>query len=486
MKKNAKKDALLPKLTVKGSKKRCALVHVIRSSVLLCGLSLLVLSCATKDPYKDVDMAVEQNDYELGIDAIIQAQESKKPLYSENNAISLFLDKGILEHYAGRYADSSQDLQDAERMIEEAYTKSISADVASYIANDNTKEYAGEDFEDIYINVFNALNYYNDGNIEGALVEIRKLTESSGKLSLLAQKYEGKGPNAGEWVLEQLNSIGFSITPELPQGQSVNFSNSALARYLSALFYLGDGNTDGARIEFEQLAAAFAANPKIYNEANSANIMKSVEDVNNTPDGKARLNVIGFSGLSPVKEEGLFAQHFPFFQNDVFHDTQFRLPVFVKRPSLINRIEVVVAGGETFNLDLLEDMGAVIEETYNARFGNIFFKTYIRTLVKYAAADVAATITIEAAKNGNEWAQLGASAAVVASKVAIDASEGADIRMSRYFPDKAYIGGIDLDPGTYSITINFYSGAEIIASEEYNDVNVEAGKLNLIEGVSLK
>ncbi|HCC38162.1 MAG TPA: hypothetical protein DEQ14_11440, partial [Treponema sp.] len=76
--------------------------------------------------------------------------------------------------------------------------------------------------------------------------------------------------------------------------------------------------------------------------------------------------------------------------------------------------------------------------------------------------------------------------AVVASKVAIDASEGADIRMSRYFPDKAYIGGIDLDPGTYSITINFYSGAEIIASEEYNDVNVEAGKLNLIEGVSLK
>ncbi len=474
MKKNAKKDALLPKLTVKGSKKRCALVHVIRSSVLLCGLSLLVLSCATKDPYKDVDMAVEQNDYELGIDAIIQAQESKKPLYSENNAISLFLDKGILEHYAGRYADSSQDLQDAERMIEEAYTKSISADVASYIANDNTKEYAGEDFEDIYINVFNALNYYNDGNIEGALVEIRKLTESSGKLSLLAQKYEGKGPNAGEWVLEQLANLGLSINPVLPQGKSVNFANSALARYLSALFYQADGNSDSARIEFEQLQRAFLTQKNIYQNP----IPEAVEQARNVPEGKARLNIISFTGLSPVKEEEIIEYNFPGFGYSLNLAT-FKLPKLVQRPSLINRIEVLIDGEDRFNLELLEDIGAVIQETFAIRYSNIVLKTYIRTLMKYTTTVVAAAAIAE-----NQSEALAVLFAIAAKKT-FEATENADIRMSRYLPDKAYIGGINLTPGTYNVTVNFYSNGRIVSAKEYRNIAVRERGLNLIDAANL-
>jgi hypothetical protein len=48
------------------------------------------------------------------------------------------------------------------------------------------------------------------------------------------------------------------MSDAMPKGKPVDFSNSALARYLSALFYLSDGNTDGARIEFEQLQAAFS------------------------------------------------------------------------------------------------------------------------------------------------------------------------------------------------------------------------------------
>jgi hypothetical protein len=61
------------------------------------------------------------------------------------------LDKGLLEHYVGNYRDSSQDLENAERLIQDTFTKSVTAGIASYIANDNTKEYPGEDYEDIYL-----------------------------------------------------------------------------------------------------------------------------------------------------------------------------------------------------------------------------------------------------------------------------------------------------------------------------------------------
>ena len=36
------------------------------------------------------------------------------------------------------------------------------------MVNDKVTDYAGEDFEDIYINIFNALNYINNDNIESA------------------------------------------------------------------------------------------------------------------------------------------------------------------------------------------------------------------------------------------------------------------------------------------------------------------------------
>jgi hypothetical protein len=445
-------------------------------ALLVC-LGFFVLSCATKSTaYKGIDDAVNESEFEKGVDVIVKSQDSKKPIYPEKNAVLLFLDKGLLEHYAGSNDDSSQDLQEAERLIAEAYTKSITADVMSYIANDNTKEYPGEDFEDIYINVFNALNYYGKGDLEGALVEIRRLTETSGKLSMLNQKYEGKGPNAGEYVLTQLGKIGLSVNPELPQGKSVNFSNSALARYLSVLFYLGEGKTDDARIEFDQLRAAFASNTNIYTNP----FPKSAAEIQTVPRGKARLNVIGFTGLSPIKEEGVFTSGFPFFKYPALQKAEFKLPKFVKRPSVIDRIEVTVEGGNKFDLELLEDMGAVMEETYNARFGNLFFKTYIRVLLKYVAAYITSAVIDE--KKGFVWANLSA----LAAKKTADATEGADIRMSRYLPDKAYIGGINLDPGTYNIVVHFYSQGDVVARKDYQGVNVKANTLNLVETVNLK
>ncbi|MDR0289490.1 MAG: hypothetical protein LBI06_00970 [Treponema sp.] len=444
-------------------------------------LWFLVLSCATSpEAYQDIDNAVHKNEFEHGIDVIRKSQESRNPIYPEKNAISLFLDKGLLEHYAGNYAESSKDLQEAERLIEEAFTRSVTADFASYIANDNTKDYPGEDFEDIYLNVFNALNYYNAGRIDGALVEIRKLTWSSGKLDMLGRKYENTDRNAVGEAPVQLGRIGFTSSPDLPQRKSIAFSDSALARYLSALFYLGDGNADSARIEFDRMRTAFAASPHVYSNP----FPQAAFAAQNIPAEMARLNIVSFTGLSPIKEEETFNQVFPFFQNAVLWYPQFKLPVLVKRQSRIDRIEVIIDGEGSFALELLENMGAVIEETYNARFSRIFFKTYIRTLLKYAAVDIAVS---EARRRATSpLVEVAAVASALVAKTAFDATEAADIRMSRYLPDKAYIGGINLEPGIYNVAVHYYSGGQIIATDERENVAVRTNRLNLIETVNLR
>ena len=437
-------------------------------------LSLFMLSCSVNSAaFKEIDNAVTQSDYYSAIKIIARNQSGGASLYNEKNSISLFMDKGLLEYYAGNYAASSAALQNAERLIEEAYTKSITQGFFSYIINDNVKNYPGEDFEDIYINIFNALNYYNRGNIEGALVEIRKLSNTSGKLDMLARKYEYKDPNTGASLRDlTLKETGIS---QMPETKSVNFSNSALARFLGALFYQAAGNTDAARIEFDQLQRAFNTNRNIY----SFPVPLAAAEARNVPAGKARLNIISFTGLSPIKEEQRILHFLPF-QHPVLQIAMFKLPVLTERPSWITRTEVIVNGGNNFTLELLEDMGAVIKETYNAHFSNIMIKTYIRTILKYVAADIAA---METARKQDEISGLLIAAA---ARAALDASESADIRMSRYLPDKAYIGGINLEPGKYSVRINYYNNNNLITSENFHDVIVKQNGLNLLQSIYLR
>jgi len=222
------------------------LTRRIASLILMSALAIIVLSCGSRPPpdaFQEIDQAVSRNDFNAAIAAIVAGQENeRRPLYPEKNAVALFLDKGFLEHYAENFRQSSEDLLNAERLIDEAFTKSITQNFMSYIANDNTKDYPGEDFEDIYLSIFNALNFFRMENTDGALVEVRKLTNQNGKLDMLSRKHENARGSFADGAMELLRGLGLSLNDALPQDKGFNFSDSALARYLSALFYLSARN----------------------------------------------------------------------------------------------------------------------------------------------------------------------------------------------------------------------------------------------------
>jgi hypothetical protein len=401
--------------------------------------------------------------------SLMESAKVKKNLYPKKNEILYYLDRGMIEHHAGLWEASSQDLQAGERLIEAAFTKSISQEISSFIANDNTRDYPGEDYEDLYINVFNALNYYHQGNLEGAMVEIRRLNE---KLVYLAGKYEV----AKEKVIKSNNKLSDNKDYII---EAKKFSNSALARYLGVLFYRAAGNRDSARIDLEKLVEAYDLAPSIYTNP----VPLSLDEELAIPLGKARFNVISFTGLSPVKEEVNISIPLPF---DPPNDwARLSLPQMINRPSAISRIEVILESADAaqdsarFELELLEDMGTVARETFSARYGLILLKSTARTIIK----NTVSAGTAKAAKEHSEG--LGLLVGIIGA-IASNASEQADVRIARYFPAYAYVGGITIDPGTYNVSVNFYGTGGLVSSELRRDVDIKERNLNLTEFICLK
>ena len=449
--------------------------HIAASSIAL----FLIFSCATtNEAYKTIDSYVQRESYDA---ALHELKQTHKKVYPKKNAVLLHLDRGILAHYAGKFSESSKDLEAAEDLIEKYYAKSVTQEIASYIANDNTKDYAGEEYENIYINVFNALNYYHQGSLEDALVEIRRVDE---KLIHLADKYQKAIERA-----RKANKNGSGVAGDA----KVNFNSSALARYLGALLYRANGRMDDARIDFAGIEKAFASSPNVYPfpcppafHTQGAPGYETAPELA-IPADKARFNIVAFTGLSPYKEEESIMIPLPLPAPNNF--ARISIPRLINRPSAVTRVTVslrpvqgegdespkAAVATHTFNLDLIEDMGLAAAETFKASYALTVVKSTMRSIIKQTAGAGLSSIAEEYGGSA-----LGLLTGIITT-IANTASEQADIRVSRYLPRYAFAGGITVEPGRYRVRVKFADG---VLYEK--PVTVQAGRLNLVEAFYLK
>jgi uncharacterized protein len=258
---------------------RILLLRAVISFVAL----ILLSGCAGMWSYEDLrtksNTLLEKRDFTALTSQIDIGRGIK---YGKKNRVLKSLDLGMLHHYRGEYAKSNQYLAKAERSIESQYTKSMSKAALSMLLNDNVLPYPGEDYEDIYTNVFMALNYLHLNQFDDAFVEIRRIDM---KLSLLEDKYTK--------LADALNTSKHKKT-ELKAG-TAKFHNSALGRYLSLLIYEQEGKQDDARIDYDKLVSAFTDQPDIYNFNIPPVQTDSLKQV--TP----LLHVVSLVGTAPYK-----------------------------------------------------------------------------------------------------------------------------------------------------------------------------------------
>ncbi|MGI0530000.1 hypothetical protein [Treponema socranskii] len=218
--------------------------------------------------------------------------------------IRQYLDLAFAEHFDKVYDSSIEVCNKVDALMEDAVTKSVTRTVLSATLNENASEYSGRVYEYLYVNLFNALNYYHRGDMEGALVEIRKIGNKQreyiakyGKAVLAKDAPQKREITDADYAAALFGiNMPALIAKSPPQATKDDvFRDSAASRYVSMLFRLMNGDADDARIDADVIAMLSPRFPAAQMLA--------------IPEGKGRLDVLAFYGLIGRRYEQSF--YFP-------------------------------------------------------------------------------------------------------------------------------------------------------------------------------
>ncbi|MGI5172750.1 hypothetical protein H0R92_03995 [Treponema sp. OMZ 840] len=406
----------------------------------------------------------------------------QKRLYAAQDKLLYHLDAGMLLHFAGDYDASNRQLSQAETLIDYYAAKSVSQAIGSFVLNDSVIDYAGEDYEDIYTNLFMALNYIRLDKIEDAFVEIRRFDN---KLKRLSSKYEKEVFAAKQQAEKQMAEL--NLSDSYAQGRldlpfDLEFHNSAFARYISLLLYRSENSSDSAIIDKKYLESAFQTQRSLY----PFPLPAAVEQEFSVPPEKARLNILCFTGRSPIKKEKIF--RIP----DITGGTWFKIaiPVMQKRSSRISSVYIEAIDGSgnksAGTLEILESMENIAEDTFRQKQSLIYTKTFVRTLSKTLASAAAEAALVSQDDGSSDIKALGGFLRLL-SGIFIEISERADLRCSRYFPAAVWAGGLNLDGGLYTVHISCYDKQrKLLYKDIKKDVLVKNTMLNITEFVCMQ
>jgi tetratricopeptide (TPR) repeat protein len=370
--------------------RRC-LVLTAASCALLAGCaSQMARSPAVKD-------YVDRQEFDAALAQIEQIDRSTSRL--------LYLyEKGIVLHYAGRYDESSAALEEAEHLFDDLYTKSLSREIGAILTSDNVIQYRGERFEAALVHYYKILNYLHESDMEGALVECRKLNN---RLRFFADAEDSV--YAGDPFLQYLTGMVYMEAGELSD------ADVSLRAALDAY------GAVGARYSIRppaSLRCDLARCASLLGDLDAAAVYADTTgacDPNAGKSGFGTLNVFLECGYAPFKVEQNIV--FPIYKGEVNDDIdtdkfavtltnrygepvnenlkldyvlRVAMPELVPSPEPFAEAAVRVAeGGRTREETALvaENIDALAFEAFDARRGAIMLKTVARALAKYLAKE---------------------------------------------------------------------------------------------------
>ena len=104
---------------------------------------------------------------------------------SPDDALLKTLYEGTFAYYNGKFKRAGEQFDEADRITEARYTKSVSQNALAMLTNDRELNYEPGINERLLMHYYGALAFLGDKDLEGAAVEARKL-------AYLLQKYEGE------------------------------------------------------------------------------------------------------------------------------------------------------------------------------------------------------------------------------------------------------------------------------------------------------
>ena len=445
-----------------------------------------------------INQAVADGEYEDAY-ALLSDETTKAYLGSDD---VYNMDAGMVKLYADDIPGAISHLSPVSDMdkLNEKYAGADKVVLSTFFADEYSRPYVTYDYEDIYAILFDAvtkLGSEDKNTADSAFQDLKKVQEMLLAMDQYNEILSKKMNEAGK--------LGDDTTKNLPKPANIAYHNSALANYLALIYnkYNEEREGDQRNHYYNEMAAAYGQD-SYAGQSMPASVAIEKESV---PAGKARLNVLALMGLMAEKVEHGQETGLPtdFIASKIVENDQIKnanlnissilgkLSVFttiravyteLKDRTTLNGPCVVTINGTDYALETIENTSEIAKKCiarkqYIASRRSIF-RTSIKSIpmfVSYILLPDPATIANPITKKAAE-ASIGSAGDKIRTALMND---HADIRGAHYYPAEVQAAGIELDPGTYEVTVKFPGQKPITKS-----VEVKAGKLNLLEVECLK
>jgi len=396
--------------------------------IIILSVAVFLASCASpaKLRAENVSQTASLGNYQAAIDNI---EKNTKKFYNSEDSFLLEFDLGVLYHYNQNYRESIKHFANAEQIMEDLYTRSVTNEAASLLTNDNIRPYRPYPFEIQWLYQTQILNYMALGEIDGSVVEARRALLA---IQSLQEKEEDK------------------------------FNESGTLQYLIAMAYEWQKSEDDARIAYDNARRSFA---------NSGYTPLLATQV---PQSEQEIIIVGYAGLSPILGENKFwGTYSPdgallLYYKDANGQSQtiflsamglggpgfsghtatlqFAIPKMVERASQ-NSFFVANVNGYSQTAEIFANTKYSIQKDLENGQSTMLLRTASRVILRTMAASKAKSKI----NTGNGLADL---ALNLGTDFATYAIENADLRLGSALPETIHILRIPVEPGTYSVQIN--------------------------------
>ncbi len=440
-----------------------------------CGIALLLATvfltgCATySDSFGVIERNLSKREYDAALLDIEKQSESK------NSHVLYLLNKGMVLRMKRDFRGSNEMLEAAKIEMEQLYAASVSENALSFIVNDATVSYAGDDYEQVLVHLYMALNFLELGQLGDARVEALQV----------------------DLKLREINE-------NIPDSK---FSEDALSRYIAGMIYEELGEWSDAMIAYRKSYEAFQKYQANYGmsvpdmlkhdliKLSSRLGLKDEEKLYReefgiepdtsprTSEQEGELVFVLNNGLAPIKREKIIATSGPS-PSIVVESTNHKrvnpsppvfvniaLPYYESRPNNVRSARVSVSG-ENVRTQMMEDVDAIARASLDARMAAITARSIARAVSKVAIQN---SVDRVGQNNGKDPA-----AELIGSlfvRVAAIATERADTRSWLTLPANVQLARLPMTAGSYNVKIELLGENErVIATGEYPDVIISKGR----------
>lgn len=378
--------------------------------------------------------------------ALQQIEKNNEPgVIVKDKDILYFLEKGQLQTLDGDYPGGRETWLKADEFVRawEDSVKTDSAklagDVGSFIVNDKTRRYDGQDYEKVMLSTNLTLSHVMQGNYDLARIEMKKTYEREKLIESFREKEydklqeDAKAKNLSVDV-KQMNEYPMAELDTAEVNSLKNGFQNAFSHYLAGYFFEVTGEASLAEPGYRN-ALQLAPNSRL--------VQAGLKDVGRRRPGPKESDVLFVieSGFAPSWKS--ITVPIPIPRQSGFMVTPLSFPLIKSENKGFVPASVSVAGKQ-LPVETLTNIDAMARRQLKDQMPGILLRTVIRAVVKSVAQD-------QAYKGG---LVLG-----VLTNVATVVTEQADDRSWRTLPERISVARATLPQGTQMIEFQTGSGS---------------------------